>query len=206
MDYKETIKERIKILPDQLKNFVLDENWRRDAEKMAKQFNLGDEKYASLENEIFFVLLGFEPKADFAENIKRELGLDQNTAGWIAEDVEKEIFSKVSNEIDEMWKEGSVENPIEPEKPPEPKQPEQIEVEEEIKSEIKTPEILPQNNVEPAPHSEGGVGNDFEQIILNQAKAMRPATAPPSNLPTSDGPKTVPDYRINEDPYREPLE
>ena len=61
--------------------------------------------------------------------------------------------------------------------------------------------------VRPAPRSEevgkSGVGNEFEQIILNQAKAMRPAV-PPQNLPTSDGPKVATDYKPGEDPYREP--
>ena len=103
MDYKETIKERLNILSPQLRTFILNENWRRDTEKIGKQFNFDEEKYASFENEVFLVLLCFEPKNDFAENIKRELEIDSNMAGWVAEDAEKNIFNKVTNEINLMW-------------------------------------------------------------------------------------------------------
>jgi len=96
MDYKEVIKERIKGLPETLRVFVLDEKWRRDAEQIGKQFNLNEEKYTALENEIFMVLLCFEPQKDFRENIKNELQIDTNTVGWITEDVKKNIFSKIS--------------------------------------------------------------------------------------------------------------
>jgi len=167
MDYKEVIKERIKGLPETLRAFVLNEKWRRDAEQIGKQFNLNEEKYATLENEIFMVLLCFEPQKDFGENIKNELHIDTNTVGWITEDVGKNIFSKVSNELNA--------------------------IEKQIDENEKTPQ--PQNKV----------GNEFEQIILNQAKAMRPAVPP--NLPTENNePKKVHDYPPNNDPYRERLQ
>ena len=197
MDYKETIKERIKILPEQLRSFVLDEKWRREAEKIGKQFNFDEEKYASFENEIFLVLLCFEPKTDFAENIRRELGVDSNTADIIAEEVRKNIFEQVSDEINSMWQAEGAESTEGPE------QSERTE-------------------------KSSGVGNSFEQIILNQAKAMMPARPAdgsgrvtsyevrdtnikeekPANLPTGDSEPQikVPDYSTGSDPYREPVE
>ncbi len=187
MDYKETIKERVEMLSPELRAFVLDENWRREAEKIGKKFNLDEEKYASLENEIFLVLLCFEPTDDFVENIKNELGLDTNIAEFIKEDAEKNIFNKIPEEKEEV-----------PEKSKEPQ---------------------PQNNI----------GTSFEQIILNQAKAMMPARpagwvppdrsmnyesrimnekeGKPANLPTeSSEPKAIHNYITEPDPYREPLE
>jgi len=209
MDNKETIKERLDILPPELRAFVLTEKWREDAQKIGKQFNFDEVKYASFENEIFLVLLCFEPKNDFTENIKKELEIDSNMAGWIVEDIEKNIFSKVTNEIEAMWQAADTES-IEG--------PEQSEGKEE----------------------NDGVGESFEQIILNQAKAMQPAVASPklgygvakpavdeqrrdvpTNLPTdeenmeekpSDFAKATPDkkaihnYVGESDPYREPIE
>ena len=201
MDYKETIKERLGLLSPELRTFVLDESWRREAEKIGKQFNLNEEKYASFENEVFLVLLCFEPKSDFAENIKKELGIDTNMAGWVAEDVEKNIFSKVAKEIDEMWQIASTEGAEQSEGTEEPNQNQS------------------QNNVELPPHSASEVGTDFEQIILNQAKAMQPARTPgdgpareaPANLPTGEQimeekPKVIHNYVGESDPYREPIE
>lgn len=180
MDYKETIKERLNALSPQLRNFVLDENWRREAEKIGKQFNLNEEKYASFENEIFLVLLCFEPKNDFLENIKRELEIDANMAQWIAEDIEKNIFSKVSSEINAIWQNSITEN---------------TENVEESKEKNQN-----QNNI----------GNEFEQIILNQARAMQPAQAP-DNLPTGEEnaeekPRAIHNYVPGSDPYREPIQ
>lgn len=197
-DYKERIKERIKILPEQLRTFVLDENWRRDVERVGKRFNFDEEKYASFENEVFLVLLCFEPKTDFIENIKTELGIDTNVAGWIADDVDKNIFSKVAEGIDSMWQAVDAES-----------------IKDSEQSEEKTP--TQSNSVGPAPHSAGRVGTDFEQIILNQAKAMRPAqdssqqpvasSQVPKNLPTERHEQMkVPNYSAGQDPYREPIE
>lgn len=200
MDYKETIKERLKVLPEQLRAFVLDENWRRDAEKIGKQFGLDEEKYASFENEVFFVLLCFEPPADFVGNITRELGVDVNTAKWIEEDVEKDIFSKVANEISAVWQAADAGS-------------------EEEQGET---EIVENVESDTSGEASGGVGGSFEQIILNQAKAMQPARLAsesvaggparevPENLPTggqnqSEQPKVIHNYINESDPYREPL-
>jgi hypothetical protein len=72
------------------------------------------------------------------------------------------------------------------------------------------------NNNEPQAESvesqtSNNVGSDFEQIILNQAKAMQPAREAPSNLPTDGGeieekPKAIHNYVPGADPYREPVE
>jgi len=168
MDYKETIKERLKILPPRLRAFMLDEKWREDARKISKPFSFSEEEYASFENEIFLVLLCFEPKTDFIENIKRELEIDDNMATQTADGVNRDIFSKISGEMDQMWQ------TIERGEPGE-----------DLAS--------------------SGVGESFEQIILNQAKAMQPAV-PPENLPTSPEPqKEIRDYK-GQDPYREPVE
>lgn len=175
MDYKETIKERLKILPDSLRAFIMDENWRKDAEGISKRFGFDEEKYASFENEIFLVLLCFEPRKDFEENVKRELVIDSNIATRITEDVERNIFSRVAGELD------AVERQVE-------------------ESETENQEVIQPAN---------GVGQSFEQIILNQAKAMQPAREAPSNLPTGEQqtkePKVIHNY-IENDPYREPAE
>ncbi len=183
MNYKETILKRLKELPEALRSFILDEKWRADAERIGKQFNLNEEKYASFENEIFVVLLALEPIGDFEENIKITLKLDSNMVGWIAEDVKKSIFDKVSSELNAIWKEiGKAEE----------KQ------NEEVLKENQTPK-----NIE----------NSFEQKISNQAKAMRPAQKAPINLPTEqesevkteEKPKATQSYEIGKDPYKEPL-
>jgi hypothetical protein len=196
MDYKETIKERLNILSPKLRTFILDEKWRSEAEKIGKQFNFDEEKYAAFENEIFFVLLGFEPKSNFAENIKNELQIDSNMAGWVTEDVEKNIFSKVANEIEITWQNTN------------------LETDENLEPSAKTGETENKGGKSEESQMENNIGQSFEQIILNQAKAMQPARTPgdeparpPQNLPTNKPrPEIVHDYTTGSDPYREPLE
>jgi hypothetical protein len=191
MNYKETIKERVKILPEELKDFVLEETWRDDAKKIGNEFDLDEESYASFENEIFFVLTLFEPKSDFVENIQREPKIDAETSKLLGEDVERYIFSSVSNILNKFDKQ------------------------------------LITNKVETS-QAKNSVGSDFEQLILNQAKAMQPARATeevgrvmdydtrdpkgeiPQNLPIVENepkeePRAIHNY-IGNDPYREPTE
>lgn len=57
--------------------------------------------------------------------------------------------------------------------------------------------------------NQSNVGQSFEQIILNQARAMQPARAPenlPGEKPVEERPKiSVPNYSGGSDPYREPI-
>lgn len=164
-------------------------------EKIVKRFNFNEEKHALLENEIFLVLLCFEPKSDFVENIKRELSIDTNVAGWIAEDVEKNIFGKVAGEINSTWQATETMN---------------VEVSEESKGAEEKIEEPKEQSGDVHKMMRGGVGQAFNQIILNQAKAMRPAREAPSNLPTSEQQtkgeiKAIHNYVPGSDPYREPI-
>lgn len=203
MDYKQEIKERLEMLPEALATFIKEEIWRKEAQKIGQQFGFDDSKYISFENEIFLVLLCFEPRNDLKENLKSELGTDNGTSEQLVKNVNDIIFSKVANELSNVEKE----------------------IEENEKKE------QPQQ-------SQNGVGQSFEQIILNQARAMQPARPKdetsgivnkeygikeekPVNLPTgpqaqpqpsvqvpnySTGEHKVHDYKPGADPYREPIE
>lgn len=178
-----TIEEYIDKAPEVIKKMLADCIWAKNANLIAQKFKLDFQKTENFKNEIIFVLIGMEPRKDFVENIKNELSLDQNIAGWIAEDVEREIFSEVVDELDNIEKQMSEEN-------------------------------IGQETIEPNP-----IGQSFEKIILNQAKAMQPAK--PAAAPTGgrmnyevrsmekkkeEQPKIVHDYARGNDPYREPLQ
>ncbi len=100
MDTKEILKNQLSILPSNILSFVQNESWIEDVADIAKKFQLTEENSASLENEVFLVLICMEPEQDFKENIKNELGLDQNIADWITEDIDKNIFSKIKKDIE----------------------------------------------------------------------------------------------------------
>lgn len=187
MDYKEELKQRLDILPDDLRDFVLDENWKKSVKNISEEFGLNEEEHASLEDEVLFVLIALEPKSDFKNNIKNELQLDENTANWITEDVDSYIFSSIAKILNEIEKQGRENDK----------------------------ESIPTNQTKNNP-------NSYEQILINQAKAMRPVGVAPSNLPTTESrslnPEASKDSGVEEraihhsigytgsDPYREPAE
>jgi len=169
------IEEYISKSPEAIREFMVNGDWKNNTNIIADRFKFTEENKNDLINEIIFVLIGMEPKSDFVENITRELEIDSNMAGWVAEDVNKNIFSQVEKEIDEMWKTGD-----------------------SAQGEEKAP---PQNNI----------GTDFEQIILNQAKAMQPARnalASEAGEParSAEEKKVIHNYIGENDPYREPVE
>ncbi len=233
MDYKEIIKERLNMLSLQLRAFITNESWRGEVQKIGKKINLNEEKYALFENEVFLVLLCFEPKDDFTENIKREMEMDANMAGWIAEDVEKNVFSKVADEINSMWQtEGAesaagavnvesiesinnterneiTENFIKSEQPERNKITEKVIGTESVRNVVnKRSNDETNQNFQSSVQPKNNVGQSFEQIILNQAKAMQPARpAAPEDLPIEqEKSKKIHDYVPGSDPYREPIE
>lgn len=185
-DTEKIIEEFLSRAPESIGELVASGDWKNDANAIAEKFRLDKSKIAALKNEILFVLIGMEPREKFAENVKSQLEIDSNMASWMAEDVNKNIFSRVASDIEKMWQPGE-------EKAEEPRPDENENSDGVMSSEINS-----------------GVGDDFEQIILNQAKAMQPAQ-PPVNLPTGiqqteEKPKAIHDYTAGNDPYREPLE
>ncbi len=186
-----TLEKYLIACPDVIKNIIVSDVLNKEILYISERFGLAQEKISLLKNEVLFVLIGMEPRKDFVQNIKNNVWLDQNVAQWLAEDIEKNIFSKVKDELDEMER--------------------QIESAEESTA-------------------TKNVGNDFEQIIANQAKAMQPARdaitseagrptqnknengtgrpvyEAPDNLPTEEEkPRVIHNY-IGSDPYREPIE
>lgn len=194
MDNKDIIKERLEILPEDLKTLILGDTWRTDIRSIGEEFGFDEEKEILLENEVFMVLMGFELKSDFYSNIKETLAIGEDTAKWVSEDVEKYVFNQVLSILKQ--------------------------IEYQFNKSVQSKTDLPAVN--------NNIGQSFEKIILNQAKAMqpaRPADEPvgimnsesgimnrkgqvPDNLPAgqkNDVGIGTPRY-TGQDPYRETIE
>jgi hypothetical protein len=189
MDYKTTIKERLNILPEELRDFVLSDSWRIDAQSIAKEFGLEEDVYAIFENEIFLVLTAFNPLSAFTENVQRELSLDSETSKWLGEDVEKYIFKNVANILEAI----------------------------EIELDSRESKEKPANNIgnsfeqiilnqaiamQPARPAEPVSGS-----LNPEAGILGKKDQAPENLPIEDSNQNLstPNYSGN-DPYREPIE
>ncbi len=175
MNLEEEVQKRLQELPKKIVDTIEKTEWKNSVDNLGKKFKLDDEKISLLQNEVYYVLMGFEPRKDLKENITREVGVDSNIADWIIEDVNKNIFESIKGELESIQ--------------------ENTEDDEDTKF---TP-------------------NSYEQILINQAKAMHPVGVAPSNLPTEEegsGMETKREERVihnsigysGADPYREPAE
>ena len=150
MENKEFIKKRIDFLPEELKKFILDGIWQIRLRDTCNDFGFDEEECVLAENEVFLVLLGFEPANDLKENLKKVLNIDSNMTDYLFGEIQNKILNQNESYIDGLWQKiESLENNL-------------SDLEFETNIEEKTP---------PKPNS---TGKSFEETILNQARAMMP--------------------------------
>lgn len=188
MDYKETIKQRINILPENLKAFVLSEDWRKNSEKIGRDFLLNEEKNTLLENEIFLILLGFEPVKDFEENIKQGLNIEPLVLSQIVNEVNQKIFFEVYGELDYIDKEITKKDGVK---------------KNNIGSSFE--QIILNQAIAMQPAREEG-GRDMSKETRDMIKNQIPENLPVEEKIGESEPKNIHNYESGRDPYREPLE
>lgn len=99
----EIIKEQLNNISENLRKYVLSNSWSEAVNRISRQNNILEGGAVGLENEVMFVLICLEPPKDFVENIKKEIGLDENTARRIADSVNGAVFAPVMKDIKTYW-------------------------------------------------------------------------------------------------------
>lgn len=183
-DIQKIIFDHLDKVSSKIRKLIASDDWTTESDNIGTQFNLKESQIGALTNEILFVLIGLTQQNKFTNNIEREMGVSFNIAKSISEIVNKNIFSLVSDDIEELWKN-----------------------EEGIEG------MEQRNSVGGVKIEPSGVGDSFEQMILNQARAMQPAREAGSSSEqlvvsskgekTEEKPKQVHDYPAGADPYRE---
>ncbi len=173
MEDKEILLEQYKKLDKNLRDFINAEKWRQDTSDIAKSFSLDEESQSKLENEIFFVLIGFEAVSDFKENIKKVLNINDSVAGSIEVSVNQIIFSKIMNDL------------------------KNLEVNEEEEK------VLPTQPSKPRQSNVGNSfeENILNQAIAMMPAV--PENLPTEESASIQNPNTEPKYTDKKDPYRE---
>jgi len=146
-------------------------------EDVAEENNLSEEKTLMLVDEIGYVILGLKSRNNFTDSLV-QIGADKD----VAIKINKEVTTSIFSELDKIKNTQIAQPPQPPRNNP-------------VSQSVQSPRQERQSNV----------GSSFEQTILNQARAMRPAV--PANLPVEPGEhRSVHDYKEGSDPYREPAE
>lgn len=177
----------------EIKDLMFSAELGENVQNISEKSNLNEETTLKLVDEIGYVILDLKSRGNFLDSLT-SIGIAKDIAIPVANQVESEIFVHL-----DKIKNRTLGNEV-------------VEKSEEAiqKMERKGNIITPSS----------GVGGEFEQIILNQARAMKPAVAAesgyglakptaqvPENLPiVEEKPKVIHNYMTSNDPYREPLE
>lgn len=214
------INDKFKTLPPKLKRVLVSPELFSTKNSIAFNNNLNSMQKSFLGEIVDNVLMGFEEKDNLPTKISQELNIEEDKANQITIEIENRILNNLDGIYTEIIK--NIDN-------------EENAVKEAISIqsvETKSDQIQSQNKVITSPNNisgamnqtaRSGVGQSFEQIILNQARAMQPARPadggimnhearimnekkePPNNLPIGDESKPIHDYKSGDDPYREPV-
>lgn len=88
----EMIRERFARLPQKLQEAIMSADVPEKLRAIAGKHRLHLDQGQLLENETHLVMLGLDQAEKFRDNIQKELGIPENVAHEIAEEVGKEIF------------------------------------------------------------------------------------------------------------------
>jgi hypothetical protein len=96
------IQEQIKNLPNDVREAIVAVDYSTKLQEITKRQRLLIDQAAKLEMETTLVMIGLEPLADFIENIKRELVVNELRAKDIAMDVSEHIFKPIRTSLQTM--------------------------------------------------------------------------------------------------------
>ncbi|MBI2609786.1 hypothetical protein HYW53_01245 [Candidatus Giovannonibacteria bacterium] len=161
-------------LPPDLMDAIYSANTPEIIERISKKYGLLIDKMGLLAEETGLVMFGITHPSDFIANLKQKLGVGQETARKIAEDVNQQIFAKVRESLKKLHGMGDSEEekttPVEPKielKPEvgrEPQKTPQIKI-----PEIKTPPPAIRSEIKISPPIQPG-----KTLVIEQ-----PPTKPP---------------------------
>jgi hypothetical protein len=175
------IAERFKQLPKVVQDAITSADVEQRMRALADTQKLHLDQWEALENEVMLALLGFQPIEDLQKNIKSEVGVTDEMAKTLTEEVSKIVFEPVRQELERQLEH------------PDAKAAQMSGVEQAQKEILGTPAA-------PAALSTPAVLPATPPAPAKEEKAVR---APVSETYKS-GQTSMERKEVHEDPYREP--
>lgn len=224
IDQQQT-RELYKKLPQKTRDIIVSPELAEIIDNITKNNSLNKNQYDLIGKNITEFLMGINNKEGVRTAISGSLEIENTLKQKIFSDIESEILNNLDNIYTKINQNISKEESELEEKTTETEEAQTLQAPIQ-----QSKESQPQNNLGSVQRSDSGVGKDFEQIILNQARAMQLAI-PPENLPTDEQQtvdsatssqpsqnamtkqvvepkeekKAIHNYIREGDPYREPL-
>lgn len=172
--------EEYKKLPEDLKKAIFSVEMTEAIKRIGEKYQLHIDKIGALGNETGMVMLGVTRPKDFVSNLSARLGVSNDTARNIAEEINQQIFSKVRESLKKVH---GIDGEIKSAELP------------EIKPEIKKEDILKEIEKEEVPEIMKGTRKPTESPFEAKTKEeifRMPAQESEHKYPQGD-------------PYREPI-
>lgn len=103
------MQERFQKLPPVVQNAITSADVEKHLRELAQTHRLHLDQWTALENEVMLALLGLEPVADLAKNIKSEVGVDDAVATALASDISTIVFAPIRGELERLLEHPSAE-------------------------------------------------------------------------------------------------
>lgn len=112
---EETILKRYESLPDDLKEALMGVSTADAIYEIGRKSNLNVEKIGALAEEVGLIILGFTPSANFISDLKTALGVDEEKASEIANEINQRVFLSIRESLRRLhgasWGEGLLKAP-----------------------------------------------------------------------------------------------
>ncbi len=100
---KDQARQRLKTLPEELRDFVFDAEISELIEKIGEKNHLDDDKQKALAKVVSYVLLGFLHQEDCRKEIQERLGVNPMVANELQNILIRDIFARVSQHLEKSY-------------------------------------------------------------------------------------------------------
>lgn len=97
---EQKLAERFKQLPKVVQDAITSADVEKRMRELADTQKLHLDQWEALENEVMLALLGFQPIEDLEKNIKNEVGVPDDVAKTLTENVSKIVFEPIRAELE----------------------------------------------------------------------------------------------------------
>ena len=116
-DVKQVIQQRFAELPPAVQAAVTDASVEKKLRALAAKYQLHLDKWVLLENEIMMTLLGIDEPENMAKNVAEEVGVSQDIAQQIVNDIALQIFKPIREQMQGKLDHEATERDVVPVKP-----------------------------------------------------------------------------------------
>jgi hypothetical protein len=101
-ELQKNAQETFNALPKDIQEVIFADDYKRILGEIVKKYSLTNDQLDKLENETTLILMGVIVRSYYPFNLESELGLDEDTAQAIANDITDTVFAEVKASLDKM--------------------------------------------------------------------------------------------------------